>query len=123
MDERRLTGRYEVELAAVWMVARRQRWRTVVSPETATVVNLSSTGLVLRAEEAELVSVGDLVDVLCGDQVGTLRIRRISPCDEPGLAEYAGDFVGPSQALLEFIVSATPLAERSVHEPLRNMQR
>jgi hypothetical protein len=123
MSERRLTERYDVELPAVWMVTRRHRWRRVASPETATIVNISSTGLVLEADVADSVSVGDVVDVLCGDQVGTIRVRRISECDEPGVAEYAGDFVSPSRALLDLVISATPLGDRSVYERTPNTRR
>ena len=120
VPDKRLTRRIETDIEVQWVVARKGRFRTIEALEPARIVNVSSTGVGLRAASVPSLRRGSIVTFECRGETGELNIRRVDDTDDPGSSYYAAELVEPSRELIEALFGQTTAAPRVLLEDLWN---
>jgi hypothetical protein len=99
--ERRIGTRHPVGwLQVTWSVLRRGRWRTAKVEEHISAIDVSTSGMAVRAQTVPNLMVGQPVQIRLGGHLVTARVRRIAPTVDPEATDYGLEFVDPP---LEFI--------------------
>ena len=120
VPDKRLTRRIETDIEVQWVVPRKGRFRTVEATEDARIVNVSSTGVGIRAASVPGLRRGSVVAFRCRGEEGEVDLRRIDPTDDPGESYFAAELIAPSHALIEALLGQTAAAPRVRLEDLWN---
>ncbi len=121
--DRRLTPRTVTETRIVWRVPRTTSEGTVLAVEEAMVENVSLTGVIIRADVADEVHEGDVVDIAVGGHEGSVRIRRIELVGDAGRCCYAGELIAPTPELSDALLGDRVAEARRGLEAFRSHAR
>jgi hypothetical protein len=104
--ERRIGVRRTISwLEVTWHVVRRGRWRERVVEEAVSGLDVSTSGIGVRASTVPTLQPGAVVELVVGDQRVSARIRRIAPTDDADTTDYGLEFIDPPPAFLETVLT------------------